>query len=150
MMALPRREALLEVVDVWFHHGHIVDVYCWKLFRQCNRTESVQDAYITTEDEFTDIFREGLDNDEHQIRKSSAVIRHDLIQSDYIFRNTLAHYGITLLITIMCYLGAVAVNVVAVVWSFVGSSMAVCIGFILPCGCFVVIESVVPTVGEGG
>eukprot|EP00571_Detonula_confervacea_P014531 CAMPEP_0172308436 /NCGR_PEP_ID=MMETSP1058-20130122/9027_1 /TAXON_ID=83371 /ORGANISM="Detonula confervacea, Strain CCMP 353" /LENGTH=530 /DNA_ID=CAMNT_0013020851 /DNA_START=138 /DNA_END=1726 /DNA_ORIENTATION=+ len=161
MMALPCREALLEVVDVWFHHSHHIrdetaevpttgeETCCWKLFHRCNKSETDQDADITTEDEFKEILPEGLD-DENQIHISSVLIRHDPIQSDYIFRNTFAHYGSTLLITITCYLGAVAVSGVAVVWSFIGSSMGICIGFILPCGCFVVIESVVPTVARGG
>lgn len=168
MMALPCREALLEVVDVWFHHSHHIqneittadsgevppEKCCWKLFHRCNPSETVQDADITTEDEFTEILSDGgihnETNTQQLLPKSSVLIRHDPIQSDYIFRNTLAHYGSTLLITIVCYLGAVAVSGVAVVWSFIGSSMAFCIGFILPCGCFVVIESVVPTVAEGG
>ena len=167
LMALPCREALLEIVDVWFHHSHhengndntatlTIDdnKSCWKVFHRFNRAETDRDAIITTEDEVTEILPEediGLGLVESPARRRSIVlIRHDPIQSDYIFKNTLAHYGSTLLITTTCYLGAVAVSGVATVWSFIGSSMAFFIAFILPCGCFIVIESTVPTMVEGG
>ena len=170
MMALPCRDSLLEVVDVWFHRSHHTDEInnndvqhrescCWKFFHRFNKAETVRDAAITTEDEVTELLPGELELEEenddnhpspHLGRRSSVLIRHDPIQSDYIFRNTLAHYGSTLLITTTCYLGAVAVSGVAVVWSFIGSSMAFFIGFILPCGCYIVIESAVPTIAEGG
>lgn len=170
----------MEVIDVWFHHSHHVpggeettanvevvptssmasgneskEKFCWKLFHRCNKSETVRDATITTEDEVTEILvpegggreRGNSITSHHQ---STILIRNDPIQSDYVFRNPLAHYGSTLLIATTCYLSAVAVSGVAVVWSFIGSSMAFFIAFILPCGCFIVIENAVPTVAEGG
>lgn len=202
MMALPCREALLEVVDVWFHHSHHLpnesdndngsdggdgehasmasseireEATCWKILHRWNSTETVHDAAITTEDEITEILPEEIDNSSRdggrisidmgeynnntnnnvgspllfrRSRSASILIRHDPIQYDYVFRNTLIHYGSTMLITTACYCGAVAVSGVAVVWSFIGSSMAFFIAFILPCGCFIVIENAVPV--EGG
>mmetsp|Transcript_16254 Transcript_16254/g.29356 ORF Transcript_16254/g.29356 Transcript_16254/m.29356 type:complete len:541 (+) Transcript_16254:338-1960(+) len=140
LMLLPCRESLLEVVDVWFHHTHPRD--------------------STTEDEIFEVPAEGspfeeddANNDDNVCSphiKPSVLLRHDPIQSDYIFRNALLHYGSTMFVIITCYLAAVAVTGVAVVWSFAGSSMAFFIAFILPCGCFVVIESAVPTAEEGG
>jgi len=171
IVALPCREALLEVVDVWFHHTHHHHVVtdhqtaddvattaenekcCWAMLHRCNTSETVQDSAITTEDEVVTEATEILPGDDSQDSprpKSSVLIRHDPIQRDYIFRNTLAHYGSTLLITTTCYLGAVSITGVAVVWSFIGSSMAFFIAFILPCGCFIVIENAVPSVAEGG
>jgi len=151
---------------------------CWKLFHEYNSSESVRDAEITTEDELlvisspmlgtgpsssTTIQQLANNTQTHDIEEDphhhhnlerqhsfTVLLRHDTIQKDYIFRNSLAHYGSTLLITASCYLGAVAVRGVAVVWSFIGSSMAFLIAFILPCGCFIVMESAVPTVAEGG
>ena len=134
---LPCREALLEVVDVWFHNSHHrsdeatihreKEKCCWRLFHRYNSYETVEDAEITTEDELlfevlsmtTAEGQEGQDECLH----TSTIIRHDPIQEDYIFRNTVAHYGGTLLITASAYLGAVAVSGVAAVWSFIGSSM---------------------------
>jgi len=185
MTLLPCREALLEVVDVRFHRSHHrsesgnarEEQCCWKVFHECNSSESVQDAEITTEDELlvissprlgpsssTNIQQIANDTQPRDIeaedhhhhpnleRQNSftVLLRHDTIQKDYVFRNTLAHYGSTFLITAACYLGAVAVRGVAVVWSFIGSSMAFLIAFILPCGCFIVMESAVPRVADGG
>ena len=165
LMALPCREALLEVVDIYFHQSHHQsgnndgldnvnitsnieeDNSCWKLFHHLNKAETEYDAIITTEDEVKEIILPPSPSSNMGPRRLSraslVMIRHDPIQSDYIFRNTALHYGSTLLITITCYLGAVAVQGVAVIWGFIGSSFGFLIAFILPCGCFVVIENAV-------
>ena len=101
---------------------------------------------ITTEDELVEIVGNGEASQEAGDKECSTIhraelIRHDPIQRDYIFRNSLAHYGSTVLITVICYFGAVCVDGVATVWSFIGSSMAFFIAFVLPCGCFIVLES---------
>ena len=106
------------------------------------------DALITTEDELVEIVGNGEGSQEAEDKECSTIhraelIRHDPIQRDYIFRNSLAHYGSTVLITVICYFGAVCVDGVATVWSFIGSSMAFFIAFVLPCGCFIVLESAV-------
>eukprot|EP00970_Alexandrium_tamarense_P009567 scaffold1924_cov197-Alexandrium_tamarense.AAC.3 len=169
LMALPCREALLEVVDVWFHDSHHrrgdVDnggadadetSWCWRLFHRCNKDETTQDRSIATEDEIQEILptasEDELVDGEDSILKprASLLIRNEPIQKDYIFRNSFVHYGSTILIIAMCYSGAVIVRGVAFVWSFIGSSMAFFIAFIVPCGCFIVIESEVPSVDNGG
>lgn len=103
---------------------------------------------ITTEDELVEIVGNREESQEAEDKECSTIhraelIRHDPIQRDYIFRNSLAHYGSTVLITVICYFGAVCVEGVATVWSFIGSSMAFFIAFVLPCGCFIVLESAV-------
>ena len=166
MVTLPCREALLEVVDVWFHHEHHLadeastdaqlegnEKCCWSLFHQYNPSETAEDSAIRTENEveILETLPEHCPEAERSaLRSPSVLIRHDPIQRDYVFRNELVHYGSTLLITVVCYLGATSISGVAVVWSFIGSSMAFVIAFILPFGCFVVLESVVPPVAEGG
>lgn len=167
MMALPCREALLEVVDVRFHRSHrtnnsvareIADDVGgttaggneeegrpWKLFRRCNKYETVRDASIVADDEVVEIAPGACHHGETPVgARSSILIRRVPIQNDYVFRNSLAHYGSTLMIVAACYVGAVAVSGVAVVWSFIGSSMAFFISFVLPCGSFIVIENAVP------
>jgi hypothetical protein len=54
--------------------------------------------------------------------------------------NPLVHYGSTLAIALLCYLGAVVAPGVAVVWSLCGSSMAFLIAFLLPAACYVELE----------
>mmetsp|Transcript_25666 Transcript_25666/g.32803 ORF Transcript_25666/g.32803 Transcript_25666/m.32803 type:complete len:90 (+) Transcript_25666:2-271(+) len=51
------------------------------------------------------------------------------------------HYGSTLMIVVCCYIGATKVEGVAEIWSLIGSSLAFLIAFILPFGCFIVIEN---------
>ena len=162
MMALPCREALLEVLDVWYHRSHHLTnmignvsartdiVKChWSLFHWCNITsESIQNAPIVTEDEVTEILPDSIEEEVH-FRRSSILIRHEPIQNDYIFRYAIAHYGSSLMIISTCYLGAVAVNGVDVVWSFIGSSMAFVIAFILPCGAFIAIEKSLQMFADG-
>jgi hypothetical protein len=48
--------------------------------------------------------------------RTSLILRHEPIQKDYVFRNTCAHFGSTLLIIGICYCGAVLVRGVAYVW----------------------------------
>lgn len=151
MMALPCRDALLEVLDVWYHRTHHVTNMIGnararaehgRLLHWCSMTSSdtVQYTPIVTEDEVTEILPVSTEVNDH-FGRSSILIRHDPIQKDYIFRNAVAHYGSSLMIITTCYLGAVAVNGVDVVWSFIGSSMAFVIAFILPCGSFIAIEN---------
>ncbi len=176
LMALPCREAFLEVIDVLFHRSHhqkntpvVVgeddnhsqsienEGFCWRLCHKCNKNESIQDIILTTEDEVTEIRPNRsintstlVENGSESLRMSSVIKRDKPIDEDWIFRNSFAHYSTTLLIVAMCYFGAVKVRGVAVVWSFIGSSMAFFIAFILPCGCFIIIEREVPTIAEGG
>lgn len=74
-------------------------------------------------------------------RRNSILIRSDPIQRDWVFRNSMMHYGSTLLIVMCCYFGATKVEGVAEIWSLIGSSLAFLIAFILPFGCFIVIEN---------
>ena len=168
MNLLPCREALLEVIDVYFHQQHHrsteatnnnnqnrEEECCWRFFRRYNSIESVQDTELCTEDEIFELHRdddecESLRGSLGSVTVQSVILRHDPIQSDYVFRNTCLHYGSTVLITFFCYLGAVAVSGVAAVWSFIGSSMAFAVAFILPCSCFIVLEGSVPSKEDGG
>jgi len=166
LLALPCRDALLEVVDVLFHRSHHRssdhnsfssnenknDSLFWKLLHKLNKNETIQDATITTEDEVKIVFPDeggaALNNNERKSpllsispRRNSILIRSDPIQRDWVFRNSMMHYGSTLLIVMCCYFGATKVEGVAEIWSLIGSSLAFLIAFILPFGCFIVIEN---------
>jgi len=144
---LPCRDALLEVVDVYFHHSHHRSTtsepenICWNALHRFNKNETARDATIATEDEIDEIEAQPID-DEHEpiTRKNSILIRDHPIQQDYVFRNSILHYGSTLLIVVYCFIGATRVTGVATIWSLVGSSLAFFIAFILPFASCVVIE----------
>lgn len=54
--------------------------------------------------------------------------------------NTLAHVGITFMIASFAFFGAVSVPGVAFVWSILGSSLGMLIGFIIPAACYLKIR----------
>eukprot|EP00985_Skeletonema_marinoi_P005966 scaffold2586_cov256-Skeletonema_marinoi.AAC.3 len=144
---LPGRDALLEIIDVWFHHSHHrsnsaeTEHICWNALHRFNKSEAPQDAAITTEHEIEEIETQPLnDEDESAARKTTILIRDQPIQQDYVFRNSVLHYGSTLLIVTYCFIGATRVAGVATIWSLVGSSLAFFIAFILPFASFIVIE----------
>lgn len=54
LMALPCRDSLLEIVDVWFHRSHHrsdrpAQNNCWNVFNSCNSEKTVPVTSITTE-----------------------------------------------------------------------------------------------------
>lgn len=144
---LPGRDALLEIIDVWFHRSHHrsnsteTEHICWNALHRFNKNESLKDAAITTEHEIEEIETQPLnDEDESAARKTTILIRDQPIQQDYVFRNSVLHYGSTLLIVTYSFIGATRVAGVATIWSLVGSSLAFFIAFILPFASFIVIE----------
>jgi len=134
MIALPCREALLEIASVFLAHrrNHRATEEFAETLASVVRSSSSRRSSILNR------------------RGSTILIRNNPIQKDSLFQNAIVHYGSTLLIIAVCYLGAVAVTGVAALWSFIGSSMAFLIGFVLPCGCFIVIETDAMPVEEGG
>ena len=55
-------------------------------------------------------------------------------------RNVVIHVVTTMVITIAAFFVAIAAPDVAVVWSILGSSLGMIIGFIIPCGCYLKIR----------
>lgn len=51
-------------------------------------------------------------------------------------RNPFVHIGVTLAITSYSFFVAISVPGVAVVWSILGSSLGMIIGFVVPCACY--------------
>lgn len=99
---------------MWFHHSHQYSV---------DRLPSVL-----------------IEEETESSQKRTILVRNHPIQEDYVFRNSMLHYSSTLLIVTTCFFAATRVSGVATIWSLVGSSLAFLIAFIIPFGCFVVIE----------
>ena len=92
LTALPCQGALLEVVDIWFHHSHHwsnpteeEEEQCsWSLCRKFNRYETVQDASITIKDELEILsITEGENGELEELEEyhPRVPIRHEPIQS---------------------------------------------------------------------
>ena len=102
LMALPCREALLEVVNIWFQslvapnrRRRIVQL---DIALEIQHIETVQDATITTEDDLEILSITEGQSGEFEEHHHRVLIPHESIQSEYIFRNIFAHYVSTLLI----------------------------------------------------
>ena len=137
----------MEIIDVWFHNSHHQsnsadsEHICWDALHRFNKDETSQDATITTEHEIEEMEAQPLDDEQDSSAfQTTILIRDQPIQQDYVFRNSILHYGSTLLIVTYCFIGATRVAGVATIWSLVGSSLAFFIAFILPFASFIVIE----------
>jgi amino acid permease len=132
IMILPCRDSLLEVVDiaVYHHesrrqHGHQE--------KQTSASGGAEEtaAMIVSEDSPL-LLTVTTFHDSH----SHAEQRISILQPPSLSESKLVHYLTTFLIVLICYLCAVRVPGVAIVWSLCGSSMAFSIAFILPAACY--------------
>jgi len=110
MMLLPARAGLLEVIDVIINGPHIVPVEVSELMPLVQTSQ----------------------------RKSPHVPAQ--VHRPTLMDNNMMHYSTTLTMTVVCYVIAIRVPGVAVVWSLCGSSMAFLIAFILPASCYLQIQ----------
>ena len=115
MMLLPARAGLLEVIDIIVNGPHAVPV------------------------EVSEVMPLVQTNHGRSPRVPTEVHRPTLMDND------LMHYSTTLTMTVVCYVIAIRVPGVALVWSLCGSSMAFLIAFILPAVCYLQIQRADPT-----
>jgi hypothetical protein len=62
------------------------------------------------------------------------------VEEDLQDRNAFVHVGTTIVIASYAFFGAVSVPGVAIVWSVLGSSLGMLVGFIIPCACYLKIR----------
>jgi hypothetical protein len=122
MMMLPCRDSLLEVVDLI-------------VLSSTAKAEALPETMPAGEE--TSLLRASRTDEE-----GAALLSHASTPTtaSSIQGIPLVHYGSTLGITLLCYLGAVLAPGVAIVWSLCGSSMAFLIAFLLPAACYVELE----------
>jgi amino acid permease len=125
MMMLPCRDSLLEVVDLIVSSS------------TAHSTEALPDTIPAGEKTFLLRASNGDTDEEDATLQSQASMTPPPSSIQQI---PLVHYGSTLGITLLCYLGAVMAPGVAIVWSLCGSSMAFLIAFFLPAACYVKLE----------
>ena len=116
MMLLPCRDSLLEVLDVLTNHPHIVRVEEEQLLllSSARNSDTLPDPLLV------------------------------MAKRPKLRENRWVHYTSTIGIVAICYLSAVRVPGVALVWSLCGSWMAFIIAFILPAACFLKIQTKYP------
>lgn len=112
MMILPCRDSLLEVLDTMLEYWH-----CRSTPPTSNNLPMTEATPLVTTTTTT-----------------STPTAHPILAS--FTDNVIAHYASTCAIVVVCYISAIKVPGVAIVWSLCGSSMAFSIAFILPAACF--------------
>ena len=136
MMLLPCRDSGLEVIDTFFSGykpSNRDDVES-----TCAATEMTKSTYtpdVLTVHEQTPLLASIIE-EEHDDEERS---QHERLTFD-IFTSPWVHYGSTLGIVVLCFVGAFAAPSVATVWSLCGSSMAFLIAFLLPAACYLQIQ----------
>ena len=125
LVLLPNREALLALPGQW------------ETFKK-ERQESNTSVMIDEETPLRKL-HESNGSLAYSSDGTSLVKQNDTESSSTI--DTIFHFASSIIILVVCYFGAVAVPGVAVVWSIVGSSMAIIIAFTLPALCYIKIRA---------
>ncbi|KAL3913334.1 MAG: hypothetical protein SGILL_006534 [Bacillariaceae sp.] len=135
MMLLPCRASLLEVLDVLVNGPHKTPV-------EVEEEESealLKSGGHRKDNEYGSIEQNSTNGDDATTGDQK---RHDAKIS--ITDNTVVHYVATVSIVITCYMVAINVPGVAIVWSVIGCFMAYTLSFILPCACYLKIQKRYP------
>ena len=131
LVMLPCREALLSLPEQWSHR------------KDSAKVQAVEDGPLIIN---------GVNFDEELPLLAKSIIEYDSAEKNSLvpdpteeFRpptcgEYVVHIGSTALIVTICYIGAIAVPGVAVVWSICGSSMAIIIAFFIPSACYLKIR----------
>eukprot|EP00536_Pseudo-nitzschia_multiseries_P014036 jgi/Psemu1/213605/e_gw1.649.23.1 len=143
MMMLPCRSSLLEILDVLVNGPHITPVEIEESeilpLTQADSTSN-RNNYNSTKTtpcqqyqcQQEDAGEETIHLDQNRRRKLN------------IIDSTFIHYASTFSIFATCYMVAIRVPGVALVWSILGCSLGYFIAFILPCVCYLKIQKRYP------
>jgi hypothetical protein len=129
MMLLPCRASLLEVLDVLVHGPHKTPV----------EKEEENQTLIAAHDDSNPGYG-SIPPEQQPTTKDAKQQRTMIVITD----NTLVHYVSTLLIVLTCYVVAINVPGVAIVWSIIGCFMGYLLSFMLPCACYLRIQTRYP------
>ena len=133
LVVLPCREALLSLPEQWRNR---------KTSSKMNSASNADEGPLIVN---------GVNFDEARPLLSKAIKEYDAMESNTVPQKQLelapptceeylVHVGSTMLIVGVCYVGAIAVPGVALVWSICGSFMAILIAFFIPSACYLKIR----------
>mmetsp|Transcript_25772 Transcript_25772/g.28870 ORF Transcript_25772/g.28870 Transcript_25772/m.28870 type:complete len:495 (+) Transcript_25772:83-1567(+) len=150
MLLLPCRTSLLEVLDVLVNGEHKTPVEIEEAENlpliiadlKSTRNNNYNSTNSTTPTDGQNQQQQQNNNQENKHNCPKNTMRRS---KTHIIDNTYVHYTSTLLIFVVCYVFAVHVPGVAVVWSILGCSMGFLISFILPCVCYLKIQKRYPS-----
>ena len=145
MMMLPCRECLLEVVDVLVNGAHVTPVEVEeseKLPLILSDVEKNEKNYQATS---TASNNEEDSQQSEEADKEMVYACPKRCRTMNVLDNIFIHYASTFFIFATCYMVAIRVPGVAVVWAILGCSMGYFVAFILPCVCYLKIQKKYPT-----
>jgi len=146
MMMVPCRSCLLEIVDVLVNGPHIAPVEVEESEKlPLINEESKETSYNSTSTTTTEQYLEQTQHVEEEMMYASSSRGHKV----NIIDNTFIHYASTFFIFASCYMVAVRVPGVAMVWAILGCSMGYLVAFILPSVCYLKIRRRYPTHASG-
>ena len=163
LVTLPNREALLSIPDQWAQlkedekkkklPSNIVNGVDFDeetplavSFAQNDSKHSLTYSVDNEETRSTDTFSE-ISQNETKAKPEQGEVKSVLKESHFeplrppTIMEYIIHFSSTAIIVIICYVFAVGVPSVAVVWSICGSSMAIIVSFILPTMCYAKIRA---------
>jgi len=140
VVTLPCREAFLSLMPqlrrLWNESGEQAE-----LVKQSeDDTTMLMDSSTNTYSSFTSCdseFENETCFDVERVQHCSITPSPD---QEVVDDSNIVHVGTTMGITAYAFFGAVSVPGVAIVWSILGSSLGMIIGFIIPCACYLKIR----------
>mmetsp|Transcript_9340 Transcript_9340/g.23243 ORF Transcript_9340/g.23243 Transcript_9340/m.23243 type:complete len:470 (+) Transcript_9340:117-1526(+) len=133
LMMVPCRSCLLEIVDVLVNGAHVTPVEERLPLKLSDTKESSYDAISSAPTDDDD----SQESSQHTEGEEAQSASHHKVA---ILDNILIHYGATFFLFSSCYLVAVRVPGVAVVWSILGCSLGYLVAFILPSALYLKIQ----------
>uniref|UniRef100_A0A7S4AYE5 Amino acid transporter transmembrane domain-containing protein n=1 Tax=Pseudo-nitzschia australis TaxID=44445 RepID=A0A7S4AYE5_9STRA len=143
IMTIPCRSSLLEVLDVLVNGPHITPVEMEeteKLPLIASDANSNDNNYNAT-DTASDQQNQQKEQTAGEGKKST---NQNKLRKVNITDNAFIHYASTFFIFASCYMVAIRVPGVAVVWAILGCSMGYFISFVFPCACYLKIQKLYP------
>jgi hypothetical protein len=138
VVTLPCREAFLSLIPQiqkwWSEKSREIDNLVQPSEADALMSMSKEAPLMVKYSSFTsDETEAGIDLEQHQ--NHIFPVEEDLQDHD-----TFVHVVTTIVIATYSFFGAVCVPGVAIVWSVLGSSLGMIIGFIIPCACYLKIR----------
>jgi len=135
LMMVPCRSSLLEILDVLVNGEHVTPVEMEeseKLRLIIPHGEGEGKNYNSTSTATDKQYQQQLQTDDQGTIYMSSNRCHKM----NIIDNTFIHYTSTFIIFATCYMVAVRVPGVAIVWAVGGCTLGYLVAFILPCSCY--------------
>jgi amino acid permease len=143
MMMLPCRSCLLEVMDVLVNGAHVTSVEV----EESEKLPLVTSNVGTNERNYHATSTATNEEDSQQsqeVEEETVYTCPKRRRKVNVLDNIFIHYASTFFIFATCYMVAIRVPGIAIVWSILGCSLGYLVAYILPCVCYLKIQKRYP------